>query len=117
MSPLICSPLPVVSVPVATPALPEQRPHMTPTALPNNIGSECKSNFSHLKSTIVNQRPASQATSVKAEPGSKVGSNASTSIANKVSLEISNNNIIFKPKTTSAHNLYIIFKAECTFGK
>lgn len=39
------------------------------------------------------QRPASQATSVKAEPGSAMGSIASASVANKVRMSLNTNEV------------------------
>lgn len=86
MSPIICSPLPVLPVPVThplTPLVPEQMPNASPTTVQLNSTSErgkCA-----MKPAPQLQRPASQATSVKAEPGSGMGSIASASVANKVS--------------------------------
>lgn len=85
MSPIICSPLPVVPVPVAhtlAPMVPEQMSNTSPTAVQPNSTPE--RNKCGTKSAPQFQRPASQATSVKAEPGSGMGSIASASIANKV---------------------------------
>lgn len=87
--PIICSPLPVLPIPVG-PSLATVNPDL------------CQNNTANLQAnvdTIVDhkpsphsggsvpqfQRPASQATSVKAEPGSALGSIASASVANKVS--------------------------------
>ncbi|XP_068903032.1 period circadian protein isoform X3 [Tenebrio molitor] len=86
--PIICSPLPVLPIPVG-PSLATVNPDL------------CQNNTANLQAnvdTIVDhkpsphsggsvpqfQRPASQATSVKAEPGSALGSIASASVANKM---------------------------------
>lgn len=67
--PIICSPLPVLPISVNS-----EMCSNNPTNPPNETTTE-------YKTTHQFQRPASQATSVKAEPGSALGSIAS---ANKV---------------------------------
>lgn len=106
MSPIICSPISVVPVPVAhtltTPmVVPSEQmttnnnntlPSTTLTATSlvhlQKFTTEC--NNKEIGKTIQQlQRPSSsQATSVKAEPGSGMGSIASASVANKVSIFI-----------------------------
>lgn len=63
--------------------VPEQIPNASHTTIQSNTIPE--RNKGCTKPTSQFQRPASQATSVKAEPGSGMGSIASASIANKVS--------------------------------
>lgn len=92
-SPIICSPLPVLPMPVAPSTIPSMN---TDPSLINNLQInqenvinntniiQMEHNKTNTPSTPQFQRPASQATSVKAEPGSAMGSIASASVANKV---------------------------------
>lgn len=88
---IMCFPVPLVSHPVHSSLTPVSQDaqqtngmHMNnPVALPAN--PELKSSPSGTVTNAQFQRPASQATSVKAEPGSAMGSIASASVANKVS--------------------------------
>ncbi|KAJ8939006.1 hypothetical protein NQ314_011256 [Rhamnusium bicolor] len=92
VSPILCPTLPVLPVPMVPP-----NPTINPNSLQvNNIqglpnNSSRQSEFKHITSvdTPQFQRPASQATSVKAEPGSAMGSNTSASLANKALSECS----------------------------
>lgn len=85
-SSLICPTLPVLSVPVVPPLAStinttQQSLQQNNVNFVNNfVQTEAKSS---LQSSQF-QRPASQATSVKAEPGSGMGSIASASVVNKV---------------------------------
>lgn len=90
-SPLICPTLPVLPVPMV-PSMPPMTPESRPVNGPQQVGgapSNAGLQPEHKSSAPLNapqfQRPASQATSVKAEPGSAMGSIASASVANKVS--------------------------------
>lgn len=82
---ILCSPVPVLPFPVPSTTLginhivPEG-PLKNPMEASNESKSKSRSGF-----VPQFQRPASQATSVKAEPGSALGSIASASVANKVS--------------------------------
>ncbi|XP_008194041.1 period isoform X2 [Tribolium castaneum] len=78
--PILCSPLPVLPIPVP-PSVSSVNPEMCHP--PNEASAEYKSKVPQF------QRPASQATSVKAEPGSALGSIASASVANKAMSECS----------------------------
>ncbi|XP_044268555.1 period circadian protein isoform X2 [Tribolium madens] len=85
--PIICSPLPVLPIPV--PPTMSVNPEMCQNSTinpPNDASAEYKSNPHNVPQF---QRPASQATSVKAEPGSALGSIASASVANKAMSECS----------------------------
>lgn len=65
-----------------------------PGNLTNQIGGNAvkENKINQVNNNVAQfQRPASQATSVKAEPGSAMGSIASASVANKVSPSITNN--------------------------
>ncbi|XP_063903185.1 period circadian protein isoform X3 [Zophobas morio] len=84
-SPLICSPLPVLSIPV-TPVNPDMSQSKAPNPTVSvEVPTEHKPSPHSVRSVHQFQRPASQATSVKAEPGSALGSIASASVANKIS--------------------------------
>ncbi|KAJ8961293.1 hypothetical protein NQ318_008978 [Aromia moschata] len=86
-SPIICPTLPIVSVPVVPPTIPDSRPiaslQQPVSSIPNGtpVHTDHKPNTATITPQF--QRPASQATSVKAEPGSVMGSIASASVANK----------------------------------
>lgn len=88
-SSIICSTLPVLPVPVVPPMTSTINPtQSTLNGLPSN-GVNVANNYvqtepKSLVQTSQFQRPASQATSVKAEPGSAMGSIASASVVNKV---------------------------------
>lgn len=104
MSPIICSPLPVVPVPL-TPMSTTNNNNIvstvgspivaTTTTVAAATGTSLSVQLQNPTTERINkginkpiqqlQRPSSQATSVKAEPGSGMGSIASASIANKVS--------------------------------
>lgn len=91
-SPIVCSPLPLLSLPIPhpmMPLMPEQRQTHTHTHTSslsnNNPPPERKISPSKNRCVLQFQRPASQATSVKAEPGSGMGSIASV---NRVSTSI-----------------------------
>ncbi|KAG5886102.1 hypothetical protein JTB14_031702 [Gonioctena quinquepunctata] len=100
-SPMICSTLPILPVPMVPPitSIPPMNPsdtrQISSLQQTNSAGSnvhiqlEHKSNTPHAPHTPQFQRPASQATSVKAEPGSAMGSIASASVANKALSECS----------------------------
>ncbi|XP_074028753.1 period circadian regulator isoform X2 [Leptinotarsa decemlineata] len=97
-SPIICSTLPVLQVPVVPPisSIPLMNPsdtrQMGNLQQVSNAESSSHVQLEHKPSTPHTpqfQRPASQATSVKAEPGSGMGSIASASVANKALSECS----------------------------
>lgn len=101
-SPMVCSPLPVLPLPMAhpmTPLVPEQHHNVPAIPLINHL-TELKPSTPSVVSVAQLQRPASQATSVKAEPGSGMGSITS---ANKVSFHLVDNKkipiIYFSPRT------------------
>lgn len=80
-SPVICPTLPVVPIPVTPNISPtvntlQQFSHISEVTFPTDSKMGQKQQF---------QRPDSQPTSIKAEPGSIMGSIASASIANKAS--------------------------------
>lgn len=90
MYPTVFGAHPIMYPPIAmlqTMTVPMQHSQMQPMA--NTEETENKPNQQSASNTIPNnglfQRPASQATSVKAEPGSVMGSIASASVANRVS--------------------------------
>lgn len=76
-APIFCSPLPLVPVPVSS---------VNQEVLQSALTCKNEPQLGQLSGGSQFQRPASQATSVKAEPGSAVGSIASASVANKVSV-------------------------------
>lgn len=85
-SPIFCSPVSMVPMPVPQPIgsiVPESIQGLPPASL---ILEDIKPSPVGVNSVPQFQRPASQATSVKAEPGSAMGSIASASVANKVGL-------------------------------
>ncbi|XP_030767929.1 period circadian protein-like isoform X1 [Sitophilus oryzae] len=89
--PVLCPTVPVFSIPVT--AAPTARPA---NATPPRIHPEVQPatdmtrfDMSSNTQTPVCHRPSSQATSVKAEPGSRMGSIASASVANKAMSECS----------------------------
>lgn len=96
-SPIFCSPLPVVPLPITPISQDTLRNSMTCQNSNTSNDLHKLNQINNSNSGIINinsnsngpmpqfQRPASQATSVKAEPGSALGSIASASIANKVS--------------------------------
>lgn len=103
-SPLICPTLPVLPVPMVPsipPITPESRP-ISNLQQVNGTSSNPALQTEHKPGTPVNapqfQRPASQATSVKAEPGSVMGSIASASVANKVSsfIDMSHDVVLYR---------------------
>lgn len=87
-SPIFCSPLSMLPVPVSQQMVAPEP--LLPAAASSN--ANCATQDGHKPSTLsaqstpMFQRPASQATSVKAEPGSAMGSIASASVANKVNI-------------------------------
>lgn len=97
MYPTVFGTSPIMYPPVAMlqpMALPIQQQVPTPRNNPPEIKTDVEpqkpnSNSANYNMITTNkglfQRPASQATSVKAEPGSAVGSIASASVANRVS--------------------------------
>lgn len=94
MYPTVYGAHPIMYPPIAmlqTMTVPMQHSQMQPmaTAETNTEETENKPNQPSATNTIPNnglfQRPASQATSVKAEPGSIMGSIASASVVNRVS--------------------------------
>ncbi|CAH0556603.1 unnamed protein product [Brassicogethes aeneus] len=105
-SPIICSPLPVLPVTVAPPITPINPDSRQMSNLQPNIDNHLSCNQPEHKPSPPSgikgpqfQRPASQATSVKAEPGSVMGSIASASVANKIHENIEKNR-----KNTSYHH-------------
>lgn len=85
-SPIFCSPLSMVPVPLTQPIAPIHTDSNNIVPTTTAVSTEHKLSPPSVRSVPQFQRPASQATSVKAEPGSAMGSIASASIANKVSL-------------------------------
>lgn len=87
-SPIFCSPVPMVPLSITQPITSIPQEAIQNTLICQNGGNT--SNEPKINQTNNNvpvpqfQRPASQATSVKAEPGSAMGSIASASVANKV---------------------------------
>ncbi|GJQ70192.1 per [Trypoxylus dichotomus] len=88
-SPIFCSPVPMVPVPLAQPLapIPSEATNVIPAV--GTASTERKLSPPSGRSVPQFQRPASQATSVKAEPGSAMGSIASASVANKALSECS----------------------------
>lgn len=97
-SPIFCSTVPMVPLSITQPMT-----NVTQDTLPNtltcqnnNASNEHKINQTNNNVPVPQfQRPASQATSVKAEPGSAMGSIASASVANKVSWCSFKSNVYF----------------------
>ncbi|KAK9736489.1 Period protein 2/3C-terminal region [Popillia japonica] len=87
--PIFCSPVPMVPVPLAQSIAPIHTETINPVPTTTAISTEHKLSPPSVRSVPQFQRPASQATSVKAEPGSAMGSIASASIANKALSECS----------------------------
>lgn len=81
-SSIICPTLPVLPVPLASTITAPQQP-LNRLQQQNNMNVATNYVQTDSKSSQF-QRPASQATSVKAEPGSAMGSIASASVVNKV---------------------------------
>ncbi|KAL3282597.1 hypothetical protein HHI36_005772 [Cryptolaemus montrouzieri] len=95
-APIMCSPLSVVPLPVPPPTSSISQSTHQANGIHINNSVSLANNHADLKLTppgVVSvplcQRPASQATSVKAEPGSAMGSIASASVANKALSECS----------------------------
>ncbi|XP_018579022.1 period circadian protein isoform X2 [Anoplophora glabripennis] len=114
-SPLICPTLPVLPVPMV-PSIPAITPEARPISnlqQVNGLSSSSVLQTEHKPGTPVKapqfQRPASQATSVKAEPGSAMGSIASASVANKI-------NEIVEPKKENAYRNNNTFINNNTFS-
>lgn len=83
-SPIFCPPVPMVPVPVPQPIVPIHTESINAASTTTVASTVHKLSPPSVRSVPQFQRPASQATSVKAEPGSAMGSIASASVANKV---------------------------------
>ncbi|XP_044752877.1 period circadian protein [Coccinella septempunctata] len=98
--PIMCFPVPLVPHPVHSSITPiSQDAHQTNGIHMNNsvqasLNPELKSSPSGGVTNAQFQRPASQATSVKAEPGSAMGSISSASVANKALSECSRKDLV-----------------------
>lgn len=86
-SPIFCSPVPMVPIPLPQTLAPVSQDTLHHPNQINPFQFDHKPSPPSVASAPQFQRPASQATSVKAEPGSAMGSIASASVANKVSLK------------------------------
>lgn len=92
-SSIICPTLPVLPVPVVPPLASTLNASQAPLSSLQQNNVHAVSNYVQTDGkpsvqTPQFQRPASQATSVKAEPGSAMGSIASASVVNKVRMFI-----------------------------
>ncbi|XP_019867185.1 period circadian protein isoform X2 [Aethina tumida] len=122
-SPIICSPLPVLPVTVAPSITPVNQDNRQINNLQPNISNNAPSTQPEHKPSPPSgmagpqfQRPASQATSVKAEPGSAMGSIASASVANKINENVDklkkvnnfgNNNIDEESSYSSSYSSFL----------
>ncbi|XP_071052691.1 period circadian protein isoform X2 [Onthophagus taurus] len=89
-SPIFCSPVPMMTMPLTQPLAPLNTEVINQSINSNQPTSDHnKPSPPSVTSVPQFQRPASQATSVKAEPGSAMGSIASASVANKALSECS----------------------------